>query len=234
MIILNVAICEDSITDAYMLKNLVNEFFKHNVDITIIEGAKRFYECNVDNFDVIIMDIMLEEGISGIDVVQQSIVNSCSSTVIFISSNPEFFQDVYYVDHIHFITKPVNKQRFFFALEKAVKIHSKNYITLFSNGTFKKLDLQQIIYLEASRHNTILYYENDCTEKISISITSLSKELEKYNFIRCHRSFCVNMHHISEYTSSKIFTDNGNDIPIGRNYQTTTLNNLLQFWGNNL
>jgi two-component system LytT family response regulator len=43
------------------------------------------------------------------------------------------------------------------------------------------------------------------------------------SFLRVHRSYIVNLKHISSYTKGRIFLDNGEYVPLGENYKARFL-----------
>lgn len=231
---MKIAICDNNINDALSIKNMVLELMDDNTEITVINSSEDFIKQIKLSFDVVIMDIILDNDISGIELIKQTAPDHPCTTVIFVSSNPEFFMDVYSVDHIHFITKPIDKNVLAFALNKAKNLYAKRYITLSMNGVLRKIDHKSIIYAESFRHKSVIHLVDNSKLDAPLSIKQLSKLLGDFEFLRCHKSFCINMDHVSQYTKSSLLMDSGIEIPIGRIYSSEVKDKILQFWGNEL
>lgn len=232
MIALKIAICDDSVSDLTLLYDIVNKYFNGAVDITLFENSDKLNDVSDGDFDVIIMDIMLENGISGIDVIKNA--SFLQTAVIFISSNPEFFLDVYEAEHIYFITKPIEENRIFAALKKAERLRDNSYIDIGNHGHIKYVRCDSIVYFEAFRHHTNVYFDDGGRYEAPLTISNMLKKTDSAEFVRCHRGYAVNLNWVSEITSSKAILKTGLSLPLGRIYAETMKNKLLQFWGHKI
>ena len=61
-----------------------------------------------------------------------------------------------------------------------------------------------------------------------MKIKVLEEELEDKNFLRCHRSYLVNMSQVETILQNKIMLKNGNSIPIGRCYKKNLKKYILE------
>lgn len=231
---MKIAICDNNINDALSIKSMVSELMDNDTEIAVINSSEDFIKQINSDFDIVIMDIVLDNDKSGIELIKQTTSEHPRTTVIFVSSNPEFFMDVYSVDHIHFITKPIDKNVLTFALDKAKKLYVKRYITLSMNGVLRKIDHKSIIYAESFKHKSVIHLVDGSTVETALSIKQLSEQLGDFEFLRCHKSFCINIDHVSQYTKTSLLMDSGIEIPIGRIYSSEVKDKILQFWGSEL
>lgn len=93
------------------------------------------------------------------------------------------------------------------------------------------IPLKDIIYIEVFNKTCIIYTKQK-TITSSISLSELEEKLKKEGFLRCHKSYLVNMHFIKEYNDSGFFLTNKQFIPISKRerlkHRETHLNWLLK------
>jgi DNA-binding LytR/AlgR family response regulator len=92
-----------------------------------------------------------------------------------------------------------------------------NSIFVKQNYKFIKIDMGDIYYLEADSNYTYIYtVENKYA--IRHSLQNVMDKLMLSNFVRTHRSYAVNINHLTTFNDS--FVNIGNyEIPLGRNYK---------------
>ncbi|MEG1621202.1 MAG: LytTR family DNA-binding domain-containing protein, partial [Oscillospiraceae bacterium] len=101
-------------------------------------------------------------------------------------------------------------------LEKAIaNLHKIDEFILVQTDTeSERINLNNIIYIEAMLHNSII----TCTDKkipAKDSISKIDNDLNE-NFIKCHRSYTVNLRYIKSITKTDVIMDNGDIIPLSR------------------
>ena len=52
-----------------------------------------------------------------------------------------------------------------------------------------------------------------------LRMKEMEERLDGYHFMRVHKSYIVNLHHITEINKSRVVLDCGADIPIGESYR---------------
>jgi len=96
-------------------------------------------------------------------------------------------------------------------------LHFNNAIFIKQNYKYNKLSYQDILYLKADGNYTYIQTAN----KKYIIKYSLQNVVDIFNtdkFVRVHRSFAINMSHLTSFNETTIFI-NEEEIPIGRNYK---------------
>jgi len=98
-------------------------------------------------------------------------------------------------------------------------LHFNNSIFVKQNYKFIKIGLNEIYYLEADNNYTYIYtIENKYA--IRHSLQNVMDKLMLNNFVRTHRSYAININHLSTFNDS--FINIGKyEIPLGRNYKET-------------
>lgn len=94
------------------------------------------------------------------------------------------------------------------------------FITVRENRANRQIRLDEILYLESlADYVKIHTIEGSVTTKETI--TFFEESLPEY-FIRIHRSFIVNRHHVDSFTSKNLEI-NGKELPISRTYKKNAL-----------
>ena len=118
---------------------------------------------------------------------------------------------------MHYLLKPVNKQKFFEVLKRLQKKNkTENKILLQTDTGMISVLPSDIWYIEAVGHKSNLITTNG-GYVLKHPISELEKTLEQENgILSCHRSFLVNMQHVSSITKSELVLDNSIRIPVSR------------------
>ena len=79
--------------------------------------------------------------------------------------------------------------------------------------------ISNIVYLESAGEYVRLHLA-DGTQLVTLfRLKNMESELQSSQFMRVHRSYIINLSHISGYTKGKVFLSNDDYVPIGENYK---------------
>ncbi len=170
------------------------------------------------SIDLLFLDIQMPN-LSGIELMR--LLNKKPAT-IFTTAYSEYALEGFELDVVDYLVKPIEFERFFKAVSKAVERMSQksvaptlpslpppnsskeaDYFFIKSDYKIIKINLADISYIEAEQK-----YVRICTDVQSyISLISMSKILESLpqgKFIRIHRSFIVNIDRIDSIEGNMI------------------------------
>jgi DNA-binding LytR/AlgR family response regulator len=148
--------------------------------------------------------------------------------VIVISAHQEYAIEGYNYDILDYLLKPFNFERFFKAVQKAANVlakrgasvslaEEKQYVFIKDEKKQHKINLSEIIYIEASGNYAIVYLEK--SKIISqMKISDFENLLPKKSFVRVHRSFMLSKNYITLVKANEVHLGNV-IIPIGRVYK---------------
>ena len=158
---------------------------------------------------------------------------------VFITSFPEFALEGFELSALDYILKPLTEERFALSMKRIneyweMKIKSLAYditveqetITIKQGHEQMKLQLREIVYLEAMNDYTKLVLDN----KQYITLVSLSRFLEQLPssyFIRVHRSYAVAIPKIKKSANNEVYLGNNVQLPVSKSYRKD-LRTLLQ------
>jgi DNA-binding LytR/AlgR family response regulator len=229
-----ILIIDDDVFLAEMLKKMIGlypvlEFAGH---CKSCDEAKLFFQKEV--VDIILLDIELSDG-RGFDLIP---FISGDPAIIIITTNENYAFTAYEVGAIDFLKKPILPARFKRSIDKIlqqdliknrpVDLMDKNKPFLFVKSGLKiiKIELENLLYVEALRDYIKLVLINKETHLINLSLSELSRRLASHGFIQVHRSYIVSIRHIKQVHDDMIDIQNVS-IPVGKTYKSV-IADLLQ------
>lgn len=136
--------------------------------------------------------------------------------IIFITGYSEFMQDGYDVEALHYLIKPVDRQKLFQVLDRyEYRYKTDSRIILPSDDGSVLVSADDIVYLEAFGKKTQITLNSG---KEMTCICGLRAAAEKLgnNFVSCHRSYVVHIGYIRSISKTEITMDSGKKIPLSR------------------
>ena len=219
---LRVAICDDNNVFVNKMSQAVKSEFtrQNNEDIeleTYVSSKLMFQHHLIKPFDVIFLDIDMPE-LDGFQLAAK-ISGSNDCYIIFVTSHPELVYDSLYFRPLNFITK--SNDSFF-----TDKLHSV------VNQLYNEMKQNTTIVLENKEVGRIsLQLKNNEPIKIRGNIGELETCYSKYDFVRIHKSFLVNLRHVFNIDRNKdeIIFKQGFRLNMSKNYKQTVDEKLTQY-----
>lgn len=217
---LKIAVCDDDSSQRNYLTETVFTWAKrkcHLVKLIPYASAKAFlfdYEEQKD-FDILLLDVEMPE-ISGIELAKTVRKENQTVQIIFITGYYEYFSDGFDVSALHYLIKPVDADKLFVVLDRAVShLADRERAVLISTaeGEFK-IPLANILYLEAQKVYVVVHTVTD-DYRMRIALTKFEKQLDR-TFFKIHRSYVVNLKYIEKITRTEVLMANGDIVPISR------------------
>lgn len=216
---LKILICDDEQDWADQIQTLITENFKEPCQIRICSSQEEvlILEKNGTDFDVVLMDICLGEK-NGINLAAELHQKHPEWNFIFISGYIDKYVEGMFlkIRPSGVLKKPVNGQLCIRMLEKiSGERKSENGIVLkLYRGKIRKLAFDDIIYFESDKRIVTIHLtdgEEQCYEKLD----NLESRLPG-SFLRCHKSFLVNMDKITGFLKDSVELCNGTTASVSR------------------
>lgn len=214
-----IAVCDDEVMEcsrmATKIRGILDEM---EVPCTI----RQFYSGrellqSSETFDIIFLDIIMD-GLDGMRTARLVREKAFDKLLVFISASRDYVFDAYDVEAFQYLLKPVEDKKLKRVLRKAVRKteeRSQAFIIVSRDRQKKKLFLDDIYYFEIrgrmidahGRGGIFSYYEQ---------IGLLERELQGKGFVRCHKSYLVNLKYVDVYNRQELVLDNGERIAIAK------------------
>ena len=206
---MKIAICDDKIVLHDDLKKHLEEYaIKRNL-ILVYDDYTNGYDLIASNieYDLIFMDYQMDE-IDGLETSRKLRKKNIQTPIIFLTSFPNIVFDTFEVNAYRFLVKPIDKEKFTSAMDDFLKsIEESNFLLLKTEDDTKKINIDDIIYVEASDKYC---YIRTITDNILFkkTLSEIEKQLPEDKFFRSHRTYLVGFRHIVSHTTSDILFDN--------------------------
>ena len=218
--IYKIAVCDDCAADVEYLSLLAGDWAEGaggQAAVKAFPSAEAFlfhYEEERD-FDILLLDIEMG-ALNGVELARKIRQENGTVQIVFITGFPDFMAEGYEVSALHYLMKPVSREKLFQVLDRAaanLTRTEKRLKVVFDRQTdFVPLD--QILYVEAQRQYVVVHTAGgSCRMKASLADTA--KELDE-RFYRCQRSFLVNLSYVVRIKGNCVVLKNGEKIPISR------------------
>ena len=120
--------------------------------------------------------------------------------VAFTTTSLDFTLESYRLDAIKYIEKPVSKKAVTDLLELALlKVKSKPCFTIKQDGNQISIPFCRIVYLEQQGHNLVIHVNGNLIFQTNDKLDKIQELFEPQSFIRCHKSYLVNLNYIKSF-----------------------------------
>lgn len=186
--------------------------------------------------DLIFVDINMPE-LSGVDFVR-SLDNP--PMVIFTTAYSEYAIEGFKLDAVDYLLKPISFEAFERASIKARSLSElralrdgaksedipvgeqsaeKECISIRADHKTSLVKYSNIVYLESAGEYVRLHLADGGQLVTLFRLKNMETTLPADRFVRVHRSFIVNIEHITGYTKGRVFLTGNEYAPIGENYK---------------
>ncbi len=156
--------------------------------------------------------------------------------VVFTTAYSEYALESYDYDAVDYLLKPIEFERFVKAANKAGEMlqvkamnmplltGERDHIFIKSGTNFHKVKIKDIYYIKGTGNYVTFVLE----KKEILSLMTMTKALETLPedfFIRVHKSYIVNSHHVDLIENEEVRIK-GERIPIGDSYRQSFFNSI--------
>lgn len=226
---LKIGICDDNISEINRIEDLLNQYFYSDdaqnicIDIRKYTSGKELLEDNRE-LDVLFLDIELEQE-NGFDIAQKYQDEYLNTIIVIISSHTEYISESFhYVNVFQFLCKPIEQDLFVREMKRVLeKYHFQNdfYILEDQIGNTIAIKFKDIIYMKSDKNMIQLCSRlSEDKQTFRASFYREAWKLEKYDFIRCHRQYIINLKYVESIDDKSVILCAGNKkikVPIGKN-----------------
>lgn len=212
---LKISICDDDSTQIQGLRGLLIEW-NSKVQIIAYSSAEQFMFDYSDNpCDLLLLDIEMGD-MNGMELAKTLRAKGDMLPIIFITGFSEYMGDGYDVEALHYLIKPVNKDKLFAVLDRYADRHKPDSRIILPSGDESVLvAAEDIVYLEAFGKKTQLTMKDGKDIVCTCGLNAVSEKLGN-GFVSCHRSYIVNISYISSISKTEVTMDSGKKIPLSR------------------
>lgn len=212
---LHIAICDDEIIDLSQTLELVKAYDSNSqLQITtFLRAAELMEKAKQYPFDIVLLDIEMEPP-SGFDIAKELTSTDNPPIIIFTTKSNAYALKGYGIA-IRYLQKPLLYEPLSEALDVAIADATAHRLAIQIDSVWHTVRLRDVQYIEIYGHYANIYTEKR-TFRLRTTLKEIMGRLPKGYFVPTHKSFIVNLEHITSVTTSEVNLDCGSVIPIGR------------------
>ena len=192
-----------------------------------------------EQIDLMFVDINMPD-LNGVDFVREL---SSPPMVVFTTAYSEYAIEGFRLDAVDYLLKPFSYDEFARATSKAKSLYELNklrethsqlessvvedegsseandYISIKADYKITMVRYADIIYIESVGEYVRLHLCNAPAITTLFRLKNMESALPSDKFMRVHRSYIVNLGHVTGYSRSRVMLDNGEYVPVSVNYR---------------
>lgn len=224
-----VVICSSSLEKAQCLFEKTQRFikqFKIRSELSFCTDYKYIvdnFSRNIYHYDIYVLDISDDMAFKMSKAIREY---NYLASLVFVSDTKRIKQNIFryrpsgYIDDYNSYSQLETVLKHVF--DEQTRLNP--YFNIRNKGTLMRIHYNDILYLESCRRIVTIHTD---TKKIEFyaQLSDVLFKLPKYQFIRCHQSYIVNLKRIKELnkTDRVLVTENGEKIKISERYYSDVI-----------
>jgi len=199
---IHIAIVEDEEIYSNQLNDYVERYCKESgidMKVTFFTDGDEIVLHYSGDYDIILMDIQMEF-MNGMTAAEKIREMDTKVVIMFITNMVQYAIRGYQVNALDYMVKPVEYFSFSQKLAKAIeriKPDPHKYISVTTDNGLKKLNIDEILYVESFGH----YLKFETTKGVfqtRSTMKSAEEVLGPHGFCRIHKGYLVNIKYVEE------------------------------------
>ena len=214
-----VAVVDDNITDVEFVHHMLNEWSdlrKNAISVSIFPSAESFLFRYADNkaWDILLLDIEMG-AMDGVTMAKRVRQDNEAVQIVFITGYSDYIAEGYEVAALHYLMKPVNKDKLFTVLDRALekRRQEERCLNLEAYGEMVRIPFYEIRYLDVHQNYVTVHAKADYIVKRTLG--DFEKELDD-RFHRVGRGMILNLKYIQRVTKTEVHLSDGTVLPLPR------------------
>lgn len=218
---MQIAICEDRAEDRVLVREYIQRYcriYAYACNIVEYETAEALLaDYAPGHFHMLLLDIYLP-GLSGMDAARKIRECDLDCAIVFLTISMDHALQGFEVRASHYIVKPVSPERLeeaFYACRQAFEAAGRVIAVPVGNGMVQ-VPLPRIRYVEVLDKFAHFHLDSGVVAG-RIALDEVEERLGGPPFLRCHRSYIVNMNYVEELEEQQFRMKSGAAVPIRKN-----------------
>jgi DNA-binding LytR/AlgR family response regulator len=218
---MNIAVLEDRPADREALTAFIRAYCREHCFAADIRcfgtGEDLLAAAAPGAFDLLFLDIFLP-GLSGVETAQKLRAADKDCLLVFITDSPDFTMEGFMVQAAGYVVKPLSEQKMHGVMHACRFVFERNSraIELPLGGENILLALAGLLYVEVQGKETVFHMQQGRI-KARLPLEEVAARLRGAPFLRCNRSYIVNMNYVDDMREDDFLMRNGDLVPIRKN-----------------
>lgn len=235
---IRIAICEDEKETKCLIEDYLNIILKNiliEYEIQKYSSGEELLECNFKDIDILLLDIQMGK-INGMDTARKIREVDNKMEIIFITSLIDYVQEGYEVRAYRYLLKPIESdelKKHVLTCIKEIEKNKNNYILIKNKSNTYKIYSNEIKYIEIQKRDMVIHTINKNFE-VRYSLEKIEHDLKLDKFVRCHKSFMVNLSYVENIKQNTIILESGEEVPVSRYRYKDVKERFFRFIGDEI
>ena len=214
-----VAIVDDSTTDAEYVQCILNSWADQRLidiqaEVFLSAEAFLFRYAEDKDWDILLLDIEMG-AMDGVTMAKRVRQDNEAVQIVFISGYSDYIAEGYEVAALHYLVKPVNRDKLLTVLDRALekRKQEERCLNLEAYGEMVRIPFYEIRYLDVHQNYVTVHSKADYTVKRTLG--DFEKELDD-RFCRVGRGIILNIKFIQRVTKTEVRLSDGTVLPLPR------------------
>lgn len=232
---IRIAICEDEKETQCLIEEYLDNILKTidiEYEIQKYSSGEDLLEGSLKDIDILLLDILMEQ-MNGMDTARKIREVDNKMEIIFITSLIDYVQEGYEVRAYRYLLKPIELEelkKHILTCIKDIETNKNNYIVIKNKSNTYKIYLNEIKYVEVQKKDMLIHTVNK-PFGVKYSLGKIEKDLKLDKFVRCHKSFIVNLSYVENIKPNIAVLESGEEVPISRYRYKEVKEKFLKFLG---
>lgn len=232
-----VAICDDIQTDRIHIKKLTKSFCdmkSFDINLVSFENGEDLINYYIDGnfaFDIIFLDIYMN-GKNGIITAKKIREYDQECKIVFTTSSTDHALESFETFPFSYLIKPILEDDFIPVLNKAIKTIDKEQqkrFTIKIGATIQTIFYKDLLFIESNGKILNIHSIQNKIYSYSSKLDDLENQISDKRFIRCHKSFLVNMDYILSVEANAFKLTESISIPITQRNFSSIKNTFFDY-----
>lgn len=217
-----IAICDDDPQLLHQLAAVIAQYASTRrlpLEYLLFDDAEAMLQsAAVRPFTHYFLDVMMPR-MDGITAAQEIRSFDEHARIVFLTSFREYAYQGFQVRAFDYLLKPLQPEALIAVLDRleAEEISAQAYVTLQNGRSVFRLPFDRLAYLEVNQKKLHFHLTNGQIRQIPGTISSIEAELlAQPDFAKIHRSYIVNLRHVSSLSPDGCVLTCGDNLPISR------------------
>lgn len=234
--VINIAIVDNEPICVRIIKKFIEDSVhskEREIKVSTYTNSKEVLDAAMQvKFDILFMDVDLENHVSGIDIAYKIKEICPDCLIIYISGYTCYYAQMVKNGLFGFLEKPIRKSEFSAlfrrALERFDTVYKKYEIEY--KGIHTIVRPCEIIYAYSRSRKCNFVMDGNETLTFYKKLDDLEKEINEIypHFVRVNKSFLVNYIHIRAVRKYSVIMDNGDELSISRAYRDGSVSKIFE------
>jgi DNA-binding LytR/AlgR family response regulator len=218
---MNVALCDDELPELECLRLLVEGYGQGRqlgFNVSCFHSGDELLASMVQGrrFAIIFLDVIMRPS-SGIQTARKIRGLDTNCSIIFATNSRAHAIDGYGVRALHYLLKPVGEEALAEVLDQAMQAQSpllpKGILIKTRQGSHS-IPLDNIVFAESDARVIIIHKRSQETIRFYERLDNFELQCQDARFLRCHKSFLVNLDFVRSIVQNSITMETGQLIPV--------------------